>query len=488
MIQIVSRKKNLYLPFLLGFAFFLAVHGFCLLNLSYSGSSIILNARKDLLRQIMSGRFLIPYYTQIRGGVASPLLIGLFMFLFLFLTQLLLQNAGDLQNLPGSVLFCLLLHAHPAILEILSSNLHLADAYALAFLLCVGSVLVARLPHRLSFLPGAVLFAMACALSGESWSIACGCLLFLWIADSLQKDFSPLPSLRFLLSFLLGSLLYLLGYIFFLHRQGLDPQASLQYRGSGILELYLYPVRMLFGPVTAYPHASPIASCVLIFCCILAFFRLLRSGRLFHPILAGASFLLMPLAINLPFFSGSSSPQFRFAYLFLPLSMILLIVKSAGLFRKQLLKWCTALSVIILSFGILVFANQVYLKKSLEFDSTLSAMTRVVDRVEETEGYVVNVTPVAVIGSLSASPITGERYGFEHLAVLEAAQHNTAVPEESLNTWYFWEILGYPLNMVDDYNRDLLKQRKDVTDMPAFPADGSIRFIDDVLVIRLSNP
>ena len=52
-----------------------------------------------------------------------------------------------------------------------------------------------------------------------------------------------------------------------------------------------------------------------------------------------------------------------------------------------------------------VFANQLYLKKELEIDSTLSVMTRVLDRLEQTEGYAVGETPVAMAGYVNASAI-----------------------------------------------------------------------------------
>lgn len=40
-----------------------------------------------------------------------------------------------------------------------------------------------------------------------------------------------------------------------------------------------------------------------------------------------------------------------------------------------------------------IYANQMYLKKDLEYDATLSVMTRVVDRIEQVEGYIPGETP-----------------------------------------------------------------------------------------------
>ena len=57
-------------------------------------------------------------------------------------------------------------------------------------------------------------------------------------------------------------------------------------------------------------------------------------------------------------------------------------------------------------FNNVVFANQVYLKKVLEYDATASLATRVVDRIEQTDGYVPGETTVAFVERFDSSPIT----------------------------------------------------------------------------------
>ena len=136
--------------------------------------------------------------------------------------------------------------------------------------------------------------------------------------------------------------------------------------------------------------------------------------------------------------------------------------------------------------GSIVFSNQVYLTKNLEFESTLSLTSRIIDRLEETDGYRPGFTPVAMIGSPEASIFSVERKGFEHLSALDAAKANYAVTSEDEMLWYCWEVLGYPSNFVSTFELSQLKEHEAVKSMPAFPAEGCCAFVGDTLVLKLN--
>jgi len=114
-------------------------------------------------------------------------------------------------------------------------------------------------------------------------------------------------------------------------------------------------------------------------------------------------------------------------------------------------------------------------------------MTRVIEMAEQTEGFDPTHTRVAIVGSIEDSTLSIPHKGFEHLAVLDAASNNFAASSQDENTWYFWEIMGYPFNFISDYERDLLAETEPVKAMPAFPQRGCCQIVDGTLVIRLSK-
>ena len=67
--------------------------------------------------------------------------------------------------------------------------------------------------------------------------------------------------------------------------------------------------------------------------------------------------------------------------------------------------------------------------------------------------------------------------------------HNNqyATTAEYFYPWYFWEILGYPFNLVSEFDRVAISGDPDVRAMPVFPAEGCCQMRDGVLIIKVGN-
>ena len=113
-------------------------------------------------------------------------------------------------------------------------------------------------------------------------------------------------------------------------------------------------------------------------------------------------------------------------------------------------------------------------------------MSRVIQRIEETEGYVPGYTPVAILGTPEDSVFSVERKGFEHLSALDAASGSYAISTDEDMIWYCWEVLGYPLNFVSTFELEQIEQSDAARALPAFPDEDCCTFIGETLVIRLS--
>ena len=193
--------------------------------------------------------------------------------------------------------------------------------------------------------------------------------------------------------------------------------------------------------------------------------------------------VLLPFAANLPVYSSTPASQIPISFVLIDL-LILLIVQQASCHRLQFAVF--AVFTVLFISGV-IFSNQVYLKKNLEFESALSRMTRIIDRAEDTPGFQPGLTPVAIIGRLDNPSIMLPLKGFEHLAEFDAAASNGPVNTQEDMIWYCWEILGYPFNFVSNYDHALLTEHDAVKAMPAFPAPDCCQFIGDTLVIKLSD-
>ena len=209
-------------------------------------------------------------------------------------------------------------------------------------------------------------------------------------------------------------------------------------------------------------------------------------------VFAAAAYLALPFTCIVPVFASAAPTATceRYITCLLPVAMAALLDLLPGALPRKAGR--TVRIAVGYAFGVtflssIVFANQVYLKKNLEYQTTLSVMTRVVEQAEQTEGFDPGFTPVAIIGTLEDSAIATAHKGFEHLAVLDAAANNYTASTQEENLWYFWEIMGYPFNFVSDTQCDALARTPSAAAMPAFPQSGYCRIESGTLVIKLSQ-
>ena len=134
-------------------------------------------------------------------------------------------------------------------------------------------------------------------------------------------------------------------------------------------------------------------------------------------------------------------------------------------------------------FGI-VFANQAYFKKQLQFEATEFAVDRVLDRVEQLDGYVPGKTPVYLAGSFHDSPLFAERAGFQDIQGTGFYWQSAITYDESS---YFSFILGYPINLLSNEQAAAQLDMATVQGMGVFPAADSTAMVDGVAVVRLSE-
>ena len=131
-----------------------------------------------------------------------------------------------------------------------------------------------------------------------------------------------------------------------------------------------------------------------------------------------------------------------------------------------------------------VYANAVYLKKDLESQSFDMLMTRVLDRVEQVEGYVPGETPVAFLGNFSASPLLGEDAfaGYWQTGL----NFRAPVTHEGSRAAYFAKKLGYNVLLAPQAEVDAIAQSETARCMGVFPAADSVQMVDGCVCVRIS--
>lgn len=507
-------QKELFLRTLISTVLFgMAAHAYSYFNLLYSHDSMLINQASDAEQMIGVGRFLVPVYMKLRGSFYPPFLVGLLSLIFLACAAYLMLELLELRSKVATVLLSGILATSTVLTLINATYIKDADTYMLALLFDVAAVYVmARFRWGLPL--GMALITMASALYQSFLSVAVFLAMLLVVKEALEgKAFKKLllTGIKLVSGLLLGLVLYYIALNVVLRVTGVG--LTIGYNGltdigkfdsigqifTLLKETWSYSLTYFRAPEGFRTElVGGINTAVLLLClvllCLLIWKRKVRGLELLVTV--GVVFL-MPFGMNVVYFISKGVVH---ALMMLSLYLIYFFAamlvelflrdtheeKSASVKRtkRQIAQYALFAALCVLIFNNIVFSNQAYLKKDLEYQTTLVTMTRIIDRIEQTEGYIPGETVVALVGTLNGNGISGEREGFKGLTGV-GLQNHYSVTYSYTYQWYFEELLSYPIHLWTMDSTAEFAQQQEVQEMSVFPASDSCKMIDGILVVKL---
>ena len=503
--------------------FGLAAHAYCFFNLTLSHDALFSLYRQDMAGQIQLGRFMHIPYQMVRGDITAPALIGFLSLAFLSCASYLTVRLLDIRSTPLVALVCGVLATNIAFTLTNASYLHESDMYMLALLLACAAVWCCRRWRR-GWLAGAVLAALSLGFYQAYFSVTL--MLFIMIAIGRVLDGASPKQVLFEIAPMLGTVV--LGFALYLAAvfattglsgvgfssgyNGLENAGDFSDSSIPVLvaKTWLYPLRFLWTPEGLYPRLMGVLNVALSLATLVALVWLMCKERVKagNIVIMVVLLVLMPFAANYVFFisKGVVHTLMVFAFFYWYVFALQLAQRAVNASRagsagaadaadaadnSVAVKVFPAVSACIVSvvcaclivFGI-VFANQAYFKKHLQFEATELTVNRVLDRVEQLEGYVPGKTPVWLAGSFHDSPLLSERAGFENVQGTGFYWQSAITYDEAC---YFSEILGYPINLLNDAQAAAVVDMATIERMGVFPANDSAAMVGDVAVVRLSS-
>lgn len=138
------------------------------------------------------------------------------------------------------------------------------------------------------------------------------------------------------------------------------------------------------------------------------------------------------------------------------------------------------LSLIIL-YSNISFSNEAYTVQKVLYDRTLSIMTRIMEEIDETEGYVRDETEIVVLETSDPDNVTMLTDQFDSLRGFEE------MSVTYLNKFkFFATFLGYePVVLTDSGIREMYNEMPEVQEMPCYPYKGYCQMIDGRVVVKV---
>lgn len=220
-----------------------------------------------------------------------------------------------------------------------------------------------------------------------------------------------------------------------------------------------------------------------------------RSIRWPGKLLTLALLIALPLGANVSHIlaNGYSHELMYDAFWMAYLLLILLADRQRGwtqwkgLSLKRYTTWISAGLMVWILWGNVQMANDVYTSKRIMQDANLSLFTRITCRIEQYPGYVHEETPIVFIG-LPSDTLLGMPEKFQRFDFLYATEPFVLGEVGSGRYQCFYDniLMDHVVIAPSEKRRELLR-REDVANMPAYPAEGSIRMVDGILVVKLGE-
>lgn len=503
-------------------------------SLSFSHDSLYVNELTGLeivYSTIDNGRFLSPLYYLLRGGITAPFLIGVLGSFYLAVAITLMIRLFEIDNKLIILGICGVLSVNACNTLINATYIKDFDCYMLALLLSVVCVVICVRRSWLSKMFSVCTLVVSLALYQAFVQVTLVLMLLYLVKmllDGAQIKAVLIQAAQMLVLLTIAALGYLVCYKgaqWVFHYSPASSYNSLSNMGIAVFggellslagEAYLSPFAYLLFPETYAMLLVGVLN-VLAFIsipvvlCLTAKEKGLGAGSIG---LATLFLALMPLVASCASVFGNGLRTGLTIYSF---NLLYLIVATliSNLMARASSRECDALGCGVSKSGAIaevsrlvlsaicivivgsnvIYANQVSLKKDLEFESTYSAMTRIVDEIDRTDGYVVGQTPVALFGRLDQNTyMTGIRRGYPPEGLPEDSMYATGLRSEMAVTglfsygYFFKNVMAYPIRLTDlEPYLENPAYSEAIDAMPVFPQAGYCKMVDGVVFVRLSE-
>lgn len=507
--------------------FALLAHLYCWTNSMFSHDSLMI-VQGDWAHQIAIGRPFQQFYVAIRGDVVAPWLIGALGTMYMSVANCILVNVLEIKMRMSVILVCAVMASNATITLCNATYLDWYDICMLAYLFSCSAVwFCLRRGIWVNVLLGSIFLTLSLGLYQSYISVfvtivllACIRLLTLCgIKDALVVGAKGFAAITF------GAVLYgiALGAVRALYGVGSSSaynsvSSAFAFGDTSVVQVLggvlIDPIIYLLFPETHAVRVCAAGNLLLLVLFGLTLVMLtmrarLSISRVFSLVLA---VVLIPLGmgcVNFAAYGKVHSLMLLSYYLFYPalfmvLEMFLFPSDNQPLTsKKREIVSAGALLAVVVSAGLVfsnvVYANQVYLKKNLEYQSTTAVLTRLEGELESLEDYVPGVTPVLFVGVLADNPYFSDmRSSFPPDATQDSFDENGQFTKYAVGLGadisiygpgqmkqFYTYVLGCPINIVssDEVSSGALATAEK---SPVYPLDGCLTMADGTVIVHLS--
>lgn len=457
-----------------------------------------------------NGRWMISRLHDMAGIWSVPALNGVLAIILFSIASCFMLEALELRSVTSAVLFAFVMMTFPSI-ACTMTFMYVVDIYAMGLVFgSAGAWLIRR--FRYGFIPGTALLIMCIAVYQSYICFAAGVLVFALILDLLRKkEVSQVIKKGFIS---LGSLMASMGIYVVLSKyvfgglqeyKGIDKMGEINLLEVPRLMARAYKRILEFFVSKPWGYMSETGknmNLAVVAVIVIGFFFLLWYLKIYQEkertALLCILIVLFPLALGAIYVIAKEANstlllihQYVLMYL-VPLGFLEVWMENREEGKLQLgIKQVAGSLLLIVLFVIgydnYVLTNNAYFRMDIAFTRIHSFYERLYDRVTEEEGYQLG-DQIAILGDwwperniLSAYDMDIERYDEMEGIAMENGLFTTGVRNQFLRIYLGVEF-DEPLSVDRMFE---LMDTDEFRSMPDYPAQGCVRNIDGVWVVRV---
>lgn len=459
---------------------------------------------------ITSGRQFLTYACGISSFYNLPWINGVLAILFLALSSVVVVDSFDIESRVGAVLVGGLLVTFPAVASTFC-YMYTVDGYMLAVLLAAVAFWVTD-KKKNGYLAGIILLGISIGIYQAYLSFTIILCILRLLIDLVEKDSIKEIWYKIWRYVVMGIGSYIFYVITLKLMLKLKDVEMSGYQGTdrigsfaigelpaGLIEAVksfgrfaLPSNRVLYG--VGFSNYSVLIIAVLTVILFLIFFiQNKRYQNIWRIVFAIVLVCTIPIGMNIV---NVLSPH-TFFHLLMRYPWVLFFVFTIVLVEKMPVtdkRWraflqkglvlVTLVTTIGLIFWFGVRANIVAFNMNEKYEKTYAMCVRMVDRIEQTEGYTTD-TKIAVLGGgLSEWNYPSTDITQHDLTGYWGVYGTMCISDTGSFQEFAKHYLNVTLNTASATEHVEIAQTEAFMQMPNFPAEGSVGFIEDVLVIK----
>lgn len=455
---------------------------------------------------ITSGRWYLTVACGLSSYYTLPWLIGLLAMLYLAFTAVALVEFLEVKRTSSIILVGGMLVGFPAVASTFA-YVFTMDGYMTALFLAVLSVVLTK-KYKWGFVPGAL--CLACSMGTYQAYLPFAVLLciygILMIAMGEESCKEKIQSsLRYLYMGIAGVAGYYIILQVLLKIQGKELASYQGISGMGevestglvqtILKMYKdFAAFTLKGNVLVNNVFSLAAVLLLVLVAAITLMQLIVAKKWWKSFwlygLLGLLALGLPIATNLILIVSPDVTYhvlMRYQWVLYPILLVGFVDRYGCDTKKEIWKeWGILLTAGVLLWNFAVTDNIAYFNLQKKYEKTYAYCVRLLDRIEQTEGYYQGI-PIAMIGVVGEESYPKTDISEKVTSGLLGINGEILLYTGNNYELFMKHYLGATLNILPPEHMAQMYYSPEYREMGSFPAADSIRILDGIMYIKTEN-